>query len=242
MADRAYNAIFILTFISTMRFNKFSVISCLLLPISSFAAGLEGFYVGGGIGYTQAEDTGKEHSANGSLGSWHQKTNPQGSVVGITAGYKHIVASKFVLGLEADYTSMAGVGDKKYQYSNNTPYSGYQIETEIRSAGSLLAKFGIVINPELNLYVGAGYGVISGSRTYKNDYSSQSSSNSFRQDGWIGAVGAEYQVAKSLSAGIEYRYADYGTKTDRNTALYTSGYEKQTLKSETIRLSVNYYF
>lgn len=65
-------------------------------------------------------------------------------------------------------------------------------------------------------------------------------SRSDTQSGWTAGLGADYAFGERLSARLEYRHTDYGTK--RVDANLWGEFYKQKLSEDSIRIGLNYSF
>ncbi|MGN6549026.1 MAG: outer membrane protein [Pararhizobium sp.] len=127
------------------------------------------------------------------------------------AGYNW-QAGKYVFGLEGD------IG-----YSGSDFTDGLTVKEG--TFGSLRGRVGIDLNPFM-LYATGGLAAAEGK------VSNGSSSDTNAHIGWTAGAGAEAAVADNVTARIEYRYSDYGSKTyDLNTGPISKGFDEQSVRA-----------
>lgn len=222
-----------------MKFIWAVAIAC--VPLTSFADGFGGGYFGGVAGYAAASDKGKgfnqgESAANG----WTHKVTPKGALYGLAGGYNWILDNNVLLGIEADYIGRGGSTDRSYQKLFGATDTDFAATTKLTSAASVRARLGYLFSSQALVYATAGYATAKVTRKFHDYRFAAVESHSGWQDGWSAGIGMEYLLTRSVSAGVEYRYADYGTKKVK-ADLWNESY-KQRLHEESLRIGVSYRF
>lgn len=221
--------------------KRFLVLSALLLPLGASAAEAEGFYAGLQLGYAQAEDDGTSYDrGTGMKNGWAQENNPRGGLYGVFGGYNWSLGNGLLLGVEADVEARADDRDSTAQLLNGVDIGDFEVTTKIRSAASVRGRLGMLVTPQAQLYVTAGYGLVDVQREYKDFAGARDDAASRWQDGWVAGIGAEYQLSAALAGRIEYRYADYGSE-DLDVQMWGERYE-QDLTEKTLRMAAVYRF
>ncbi|UXN03411.1 MULTISPECIES: outer membrane protein [unclassified Bartonella] len=224
-----------------------------------------GAYVGGQIGGTWSDSNVKSERNIGFLPvgytqgvNWSPDGN--GFVGGLYAGYNFEVGNNIVLGAETDFVW----GDVKDSYSSVARYGidplspyNYNSEGNIKQkwAGATRVRVGYAMDRFMP-YVAGGVAytkVDTNGRNYLTSAnpaslaevpgSSLGYSTSNTMTGWTIGAGVDYAVTDNVLVRLEYRYADYGDKT--NTYTHTTGQtfkEKIDYKSNDVRVGVAYKF
>ena len=229
-----------------MQMNPVVLALAALLPLSVYAVEAAasdvyaGAYAGLYGGHASADDKGKGYDQDDrARNGWAQDVSPKGGVYGVKAGYSWILGSNLLLGVEADYEGRSKNEDEALLKFEGVPDNNFSLETELKQAASLRARLGYLFNDKGLVYLTGGYATVEAKRTWKDVFRG-SESHSGWQDGWTAGVGAEYLLLDNVSAGLEYRYSDYGSENvDANL---WEEYYKQELTEESLRVSVNYLF
>lgn len=149
------------------------------LPVASWA----GPYIGLSAGYGfagKADDAGNEIETDGFIG-------------GGFAGWQW-QSDNFVYGIEGDinYNGMSG--------------SNAGVEAESRLDGSLRARLGYAVTPEILLYGTAG------GAAQSMKISDAIGSDRQSMVGWTAGAGADIKMTEKVFGRVEYRYSDYGSQ------------------------------
>ena len=216
-----------------------------LAPLSSMADGFDGPYLAATIGAATAEDQGGEHyRANSASDGLSSDNTLDGTLYSLAAGYDKVFENGLLLGLVAEMEGRSGSSGTAYQRENGAVYDvNYKTRSKLSSVFSLRARLGYVVASKALLYATAGYAAARVERTYYDSYPpAEAQAHSTWQNGWTAGIGGEYLCGKNLSAGVEYRYSDYGT--DRVDVGLWRGrfYENQKLTDQSLRLSLAYRF
>jgi outer membrane immunogenic protein len=149
------------------------------LPVASWAGPYAGLSIGYGFsGHAKAPDVGTDVDTNGFVG-------------GAFGGYNW-QSDNFVFGGEAD------IGYNGVKGSDNG------IETKGGMEGSLRARLGYSVTPDILLYGTAG----GAARSLKVDDGVSSDSNTMF--GWTAGVGTDIKLTDNIFGRVEYRYTDFG--------------------------------
>jgi len=185
--------------------KKFAAMFTFLTPMAALSNGFAGAYVGGHLGYVDADDDGRETSS-----AWSHDISPDGPAFGLLAGYNWVFDNGLVLGVEVDYEERTDTDDDSYQKDAGVTDTDYEVESEIKRAASLRGRLGYLLTPRTLIYTTAGLATARVEREF-NDYEDNTSeSDGMWQDGWTAGLGLEYVIKDKFSVRAEYRYSDYG--------------------------------
>ncbi|MCV9965808.1 porin family protein [Pararhizobium sp. BT-229] len=161
--------------------------------------------------------------------------NWSGAYVGGTANWAHgefdgngkRSAAGFGGGLYGGYNMQSGQivygGEADVNYGDNDSSNG-TIGMRQRANGSVRARVGVDLNPVL-VYGTAGVAA----SNVKASQGSSSDSNTLL--GWTAGAGAEAFVTDNVTARVEYRYSDYGSKDfDLSGGKVSSGYDEHSVR------------
>lgn len=138
--------------------------------------------------------------------------NVDGAAGGVFAGYNWQF-DKYVVGIE---------GDLGYSGADGTS-SG--LEVKQGAFGSVRGRLGIDLNPFLLYATG---GVAAASAKFDDGASSDRNTHI----GWTAGAGAEAAVTDNVTARIEYRYTDYGSKDyNLSTGPVSAGFDEQSVRA-----------
>lgn len=213
-----------------------------------------GFYVGVNAGYAgdkfdypfRGDILARPFSGNASVTS-------SGAVFGAQVGYNWQFASRWVLGVEADYQwsniegqvningALGGIGN-----------AGIAAGSEVKSFGTIRARLGYGWDRAL-LYVTGGWaygktdsaGSINLCPPAPGACFGGGLSRGTSHNGWAAGLGLEYALTNNLSFKTEYLYVDLGDK-NLYSAVYPRGLGSANLDVETrfhlVRAGLNYRF
>ena len=185
-----------------------------------------GFYAGVIAGYGFGNTDISDGTATVSAG------NNNGLLAGVTVG-GNMQYEKFVFGVEGD---IAWSG----QEGNSTCAAGVTCSSNFDWTGTLRGRVGYAIDPVL-IYATGGLAVARVNTSISPNTGTGSGSYSDTFTGWTIGGGVEAAVTESLSAKLEYSYADYGDKTaPANTLGAIAGTVSPT--SHAVKLGLNYRF
>ncbi|MGB3536839.1 MAG: outer membrane protein [Mesorhizobium sp.] len=154
------------------------------LPVASWAGPYAGINLGYGFGgHTKLRDVGTNIKTDGFVG-------------GAFVGYNW-QSDNFVYGVEGDI----GYDGSKGSSDDFTSKSGLD--------GSLRARLGYAVTPEILLYGTAG----GAAHKLKVTDDLTGDSQSKGMFGWTAGVGTDIKLTDNVFGRVEYRYTDYGSKT-----------------------------
>jgi outer membrane immunogenic protein len=151
------------------------------LPVASWAgpyAGLSAGYAFGG----ESEDE-----------SFNNSIDTDGFVGGAFAGYNWETGG-IVAGVEADIGYSGVEGDN----------AGTEVESGVE--GSLRARLGYVVTPDVLLYTTAG------GAAKQMEVTEGGVSDDNTMVGWTAGVGTDVKITEQVFGRVEYRYTDFGDK------------------------------
>lgn len=218
-------------------FQKLASITLITLSTSVLAddkVNWSGLYIGVDAGYSWARDSNTE-LWDGTPTDFTAKNKLNGGLLGINAGYNHLLNDKWLIGLGAEF--------KTYNDSDTVPWTSTSnitccsITSSTEQKFSLLAKAGYLINNEFLLYVNGGWANAEIKRSYVDDVPTTYKN---WQDGWTLGAGGEYSIYQNLTAKIEYRYTDLGDK--KISRPFPNVFEKQTVYQNELTAGIAYHF
>ena len=212
-----------------------------------------GFYIGANAGYGWARDDHADlttfggNFTNGTSGPFggRQRVNPQGGVLGGQAGYNWQSAN-WVIGLEiaGDGTDLRRTDKSIFFPLTDT------LQSQINGTFTATGRIGYAFNNWLP-YIKGGY---AGTELETRNFSSfliggvlnqNALSQSAWRDGYTIGGGVEYGITPNWTAGVEYSYMDFGSRTLNGTSTGTSGGPEtfnDGLRISTITARLNYRF
>ena len=153
------------------------------LPVASWAGPYAGINLGYGFsGRTKERDLGVETDTKGFVGS-------------AFGGYQW-QQENFVYGAEAELGYNGVKGDDN------------GIDSKAGFEGSLRARLGYAVTPEILLY---GTGGLAG-RSLKVEDTVLGTSDSATMLGWTAGLGTDIKLTDNVFGRVEYRYTDFGSK------------------------------
>jgi outer membrane immunogenic protein len=155
------------------------------LPVASWAGPYAGLSIGYGFtGHSDARDINNDISTSGILGGGFVGYNWQ--------------QDNFVFGAEADlgYNGVKG--------------SNAGVDSKSGLEGSLRARLGYAVTPEILVYGTAG----GAGQSLKIDNGVSSDRNTML--GWTAGVGTDIKITDNVFGRVEYRYTDFGSKSFDN--------------------------
>lgn len=222
-----------------MKSLKILALFAVLLPVTSYAEGFDGMYVGAAIGGAMAKDSGTGYdSVTHALTGFKNKTEPDGVLFGLRAGYGKLLSNKLLLGVEVGYEKRNN-SDSVIQEMNGVPVPFYPKATKLSGVTTALARVGYAFAPRTAAYALVGVSAVKVSRKYEA-IGIDSESHSSRKNGWTVGAGVEHLLSKNFSAGLEYRFSDYGS--DKFAVTNWGEYYKERLKDQSVRIGVSYRF
>lgn len=151
------------------------------LPVASWAGPYAGIQLGYGFGGESEDET------NGN------SIDTDGFVGGAFAGYNWETGG-IVAGIEGD------IGYSGVEGSN----AGTDVESGVE--GSLRARLGYVLTPDILLYTTAG------GAAKRLEVTEGGVSDANTMVGWTAGVGTDVKITEQVFGRVEYRYTDYGSE------------------------------
>jgi outer membrane immunogenic protein len=153
------------------------------LPVASWAGPYAGLNVGYGFsGHTKEKDFGVQTDTKGFVGS-------------VFGGYNW-QQENFVYGAEGEIGYNGVKGDDN------------GIDSKAGFEGSLRARLGYAVTPEILLYGTGGVAA----RSLKVEDSVLAASDRATMVGWTAGVGTDIKLTDNVFGRVEYRYTDFGSK------------------------------
>ncbi|HXY59360.1 MAG TPA: outer membrane beta-barrel protein [Methylocystis sp.] len=182
----------------------------------------QGFYAGLNVGYGFSSFDNGGYAFVG---------NPNGAMIGFTAGYNFMPAPNLLIGAEADF-DFAGLK------TTQTPYFGVQSSGGVDDILTIRGRVGYAMDRLLIFATGgfAGSRNSVGLGTWWTQFYGQESKF---QTGWTIGGGAEYLVTPNLSAKAEYLFTSVGS--DRYFD-FTPNALQSSVNSSLFRVGLNYHF
>jgi outer membrane immunogenic protein len=223
-----------------------------------------GFYVGVGVGAQFSDNkwntTGTAINAAGVLGPAGTNDNPAsfnktGFQLSGFVGYNYQLTQSFVIGIEGDIGG--SFGGKKTVYGipgtfiGAYPAGSVDLTTgELGLNGSIRGRLGFLLTPTIMLYGTGGvafqqakYGVSCALATPGWCLANRAQSESDTRVGWTAGAGLEAQLWGNWLGRAEYRYADFGNKSETFFAGTADALSANTsLKIHTVQIGVAYKF
>jgi opacity protein-like surface antigen len=130
---------------------------------------------------------------------------------GVQLGFDYQFGNSVVVGIQA-ITSVTGFD------SSDTTSAGDKLGTELTSYGSLNARLGYLLQPDILAYGKGGLAFGSFKYTDKNsDAGYSGKEDDVRRQGWMLGGGVEYRFAADWSAFAEYDYTFFGSQNNELT-------------------------
>ncbi|TGQ19249.1 MAG: porin family protein [Mesorhizobium sp.] len=169
----------------------------LVHPVAAMPFSWTGFYVGGQAG-------GGWNDSHWSGGFVPFNTNGSGGIFGGQIGYNYQIG-QYVLGIEGDLAGSTVKGDNQCSIDVGTA-----CETKQDYLGSVRGRLGYAFDRFL-IYGDAGV-AFTKYKIAEVDAANQTFGGGSRV-GWTAGLGAEYALTDHWTAGVEWNYYDFGTRT-----------------------------
>lgn len=206
----------------------------LLAPVP--AAAVDGFYVGGHVGYIFGTATATLGDPVGQATAGGSSSVGQG-FGGVQAGYETVLPSRWMLGVELDLSFM-DIRDFSTVLSWRGTAAGYADE-QLEYLGTLRGRAGYSF--------GAWTPFVTGGLAFASTRWSRIDQTTGNEDaypgqwrlGWVVGAGVDYTIDRRWSARAEYLYTQLGLtgRTFPESARYDSAYDLHR-----VRFALNYHF
>lgn len=153
----------------------------------------QGFYLGINAGYGFSSFEGGHGDILG---------NPNGGLVGVTAGYNYAFAPSFLVGLEADF-------DFTGLKASHSPWFGIGGRSAVENILTVRARAGVTFDRAL-LFVTGGFAGATNSTAIGNAFAGYFGERSKFDPGWAVGGGLEFGVTEHISAKAEYIFTSTG--------------------------------
>lgn len=215
----------------------------LSLPLNSIHAEetskFSGFYAGGSIGGVNAKSDSVEKFYSGIESGYTNKNKPEGLKVGGLVGYNYVTDKNLLLGLEASY-DFYGADDETTEKINGVDTEFYLVETSIKEKASLKARAGFLFNNSQTLaFITGGYVTSKIKTKFDQVVSSNKDTETQWHEGYLIGAGIEHFVSESLTARVEYNYADY--RKEKIQSVYSSKYHNR-IEENSLQVGLIYHF
>lgn len=188
-----------------------------------------GGYIGVQAGYGWSHVDQPYGGVGGPIVSDQDDADGNGILGGVHIGY-NFQSDSFVYGVEADLEASNIDGDDG---GSGGDVNGFEIDW----MGSVRARLGYAMDRTL-FYATGGYAFMRGT-AYNADVSPREE-DSATFHGWTLGAGVEYAFTDHVTARLEYRYADFGS---RRISLPASGYDEEIDPSiHAVRIGFSYKF
>ena len=232
-----------INFTSTQRLG----VAALLAVASSVAIADDqmnwaGPYAGINTGYTWVHDKDDGYAYGKCKGGCPatQSNHANGPSVGIDLGYNFLLQNNLLLGIEAEFKSYSA--NEEGSFVSNIYISPQKIKSSFENKFSFLGKIGYLVNNKTLVYVKGGWANAEIKRDYTN-YTAVVESHKSWQDGWTLGVGSEYNFYQNLTAKLEYRYTDLGSKSIYASNMVTDPFNQtQNTRQNELNVGVAYHF
>lgn len=171
-------------------------------PVIPLEQGIDwsGFYVGAHGGYGWADSDAVFSNGNPAALDF----GLDGAFIGGQVGYSYVFGNGLLVGVEADYSFANINGSASADIGLGTTVATMEID----SMASVRARLGYAMGQFLP-YITGGWAWADVDRSAS--FGNQSANADF--DGWTLGAGVDYAITNNWSAGLEYRYTDFGDET-----------------------------
>ena len=231
-----------INFTSTQRLG----VAALLAVASSVAIAEDkmnwaGPYAGINTGYTWVHDKDDGYAygkCKGDCPPATQSNHANGPSVGIDLGYNFLLQNNLLLGIETEFKSYNANEESNFF----TPNLFRKINSSFENKFSFLGKIGYLLNDKTLAYIKGGWANAQIKRDYTNDaLPAVVESHKSWQDGWTLGIGSEYNFYQNLTAKLEYRYTDLGSKSIYASNISSLTQTQNTRQNE-LNVGVAYHF
>ena len=241
---------------STFSARTLALLAFSLGPVAAVhAAPYSGAYVGIGLGYVAGQDDGLEIPSDPTY-AFSTKTDADGGLFSISAGYDVLLTTRWVIGLSAE-AQIRDLNTFTYQRLNGVPTNldsdrSYQDPIKFTSnfATTVGPRLGYLLNDGATLfYTSTGLSVARVSRSFGCTGACSfapdqvtSVTQADWQTGWALGLGVEHRFGAHTSLLVDYHHADFGTELVDTSPMYPGARERQDYSEDVLRFGVNYRF
>lgn len=203
-----------------------------------------GFYVGGELGYRWDKVKGDGFDVTGVSPDASRTFKPSNVAIGGKVGYDVQVSPSIVIGAFAtfDWAKKSKSASSPLTTLDGVVFGAGQVTIKHTWSSTIAARAGVLVGDNVLLYGLGGLALLREKVTTSVDtiLGSASDSKSKTRAGWTLGGGVEVALTEHWRANIEYRYADFGSKTYSSSELDVRG--KSKLHTNTILSGVSYKF
>lgn len=222
---------------------------------AAHAAPYSGAYVGVGLGYAAGHDDGLEIPSDPTY-AFSTKTDSDGGLFSIAAGYDLLLTARWVLGFGAE-AQIRDLNTFTYQRLNGVPSNvdsdrSYEDPIKFTSnfATTLGPRLGYLFNDGATLfYTSTGLSIARVSRSFGCTGACSfapdqvtSITQTDWQTGWALGLGVEHRIGAHASLLVDYHHADFGTELVDTSPMYPGARERQAYSEDVLRFGINYRF
>jgi len=206
-----------------------------------------GPYVGINTGYTWVNDKDEGYAHGKCEGGCpaSASNHANGSSIGADIGYNFLFKNNLLLGIQTEFKSYNANKESNFISSSDSTVFPQQSNSSFENKFSFLGKIGYLVNDKTLAYVKGGWANAQIKRDYTNYlYAAVIESHKSWQDGWTLGVGSEYNFFQNLTAKLEYRYTDLGSKSiyASNMVTDSSFTQTQNTRQNELNVGVAYHF
>ena len=204
-----------------------------------------GMYMGITMGVVKAKDSYIESTTpGGNLTNYTYDGAERSSLQGILFGVntQYLSALGLVLGAEA-YLENRDAEINELDVLAGTPDARFATITKSKYSGTLSARIGYPISPNILIYSSLGRTFTSMERIYINHFDNRVDNRNTDLYGWTKAYGMEYKISDSMNARIEHSKTDYHDDFYASSAFLGSFAQKGVgVQDESLKISLIFEF
>ncbi|MBA1139153.1 outer membrane protein [Mesorhizobium neociceri] len=204
------------------------------LPTEPAAYSWTGLYVGAEAGYLWGNSTYDGAGSPAGPPFLSASVDPKGGFGGAYVGYNYQFNGNYVVGIEADANFASADGDGTFP-----AFPGPTASSELKWFGSARLRAGYAFDRFLPFVTG---GLAIGHYSGATNILGVSTENSDNMVGWTAGAGLEYAVTDNLIARVEYRYSDYGRKSQPPLFAFPTEQVRLDLTTNDVRVGLSYKF
>ena len=204
-----------------------------------------GMYMGITMGSVKAKDSYIESThPGGALTNFTYDGAERSSLQGILFGVntQYLSALGLVLGAEA-YLENRDTEINELDRLAGTPDARFSTITKSKYSGTLSARIGYPISPNILIYSSLGRTFTSMERIYNNRDQNRVDNRNTDLYGWTKAYGMEYKISDSMNARIEHSKTDYHDDFYLSSAFSSAFAQKGVgVQDESLKISLIFEF
>lgn len=230
-----------------MRTLKFALLASFAIATPALAADLSprptepvaynwtGIYLGAQAGYVWGSSTYDGAGSPAGPPFISASVDPKGGFGGAYVGYNYQFNGNYVIGVEADANFTNAKGDGGFP---GAP-PGFFASGDLKWFGSARLRVGYAFDRFLPFVTG---GLAIGDYSGTFNFPGGSIENGDTMVGWTAGAGLEYAMTDKLIARVEYRYSDYGRKSQPAPYSFPGQQARLDLTTNDVRVGLSYKF